>query len=260
MLIGVSAREGLGRLVLCALLLAVMVPSAFATPSDDAYIRGYVSAILGRDLEIMGARVEATAGLVTVSSDGSLAHDRDRIVTALSKVRGMVRVGVVARAEKRGLPEPAPPASAGPTAPAARRPRAPARRRRDYCPPVGCRRACSSIRSTPIRAGRTSPPAISDTSAIETSVTWPPRASAKRSPCTGAMPGPGANGRSVSRRASSRSSTLMRHPLISSTQTIPSRRRSATAMAHSPRSPASSTKARTAATSSCSAPRRNGST
>jgi hypothetical protein len=111
--------RGLRRLVLYALLLGVMVPPAFATPTDDAYIRGYVSAVLERDLGIMGARVETTDGLVTVSGDGSLARDRDRIVTALSKVRGVVRVDVLARAEQRGSPAPAPPASAGPTAPPA---------------------------------------------------------------------------------------------------------------------------------------------
>jgi len=113
------------RLVLGALLLAVMIPPAFATPTDDAYIRGYVSAVLERDLGIMGARVEATDGVVTVSGEGSLAHDRDRIVTALSKVRGVVRVDVVERAAQPGLPAPAPLASVGPTAPPPARATAP---------------------------------------------------------------------------------------------------------------------------------------
>src|SRR5213593_2768305 len=109
--------RGVERLVLGALLLAVMIQPAFATPTDDAYIRGYVSVVLERDLGIMGARVEATDGVVTVSGEGSLAHDRDRIVTALSKVRGVVRVDVVERAAQRGLPAAAPLASVGPTAP-----------------------------------------------------------------------------------------------------------------------------------------------
>lgn len=107
------------RLLLCAVLLAMMIPPAFATPIDDAYIQGYASAVLERDLGIGGARVEVVDGVVVVSGDGSLAHDRDKIVTALSKVRGVVRVDVVERVEPRGVPAPAPPASASQTAPPA---------------------------------------------------------------------------------------------------------------------------------------------
>jgi Protein of unknown function (DUF1207) len=103
-------------LLLSSLLVAAMISPGFAAPIDDAYIRGYASAVLERDLGIVGALVEATDGVVTVSAEWSLARDRDKIITALSKVRGVVRVDVVERVEQRGVLAPAAPASADPTA------------------------------------------------------------------------------------------------------------------------------------------------
>lgn len=105
------------RLLLCAVLLVIMISPAFATPIDDAYIQGYASAVLERDLGIRGARVEVIDGVVVVSGDRSLAQDRGKIVTALSKVRGVVRVDVVAQGDPRGVSAPVPPASASQTAP-----------------------------------------------------------------------------------------------------------------------------------------------
>ena len=107
-----SAHSGRSaRLLLCGLLLLAMGSPARATPLDDAYIRGYASAVLERDLGVTGALVEATDGVVVVTGEGGLAHDRDKIVTALSKIRGVVRVDVVARTA--APPAPAAPGSAG---------------------------------------------------------------------------------------------------------------------------------------------------
>lgn len=92
-------QGGSGMLLLCAWALAVMVTPAGATPTDDAYLQGYAAAVLERELGMGGRSLAVHEGVVTVSAAGLRTEDRGKVITALSSIRGVVRVVLVERAE-----------------------------------------------------------------------------------------------------------------------------------------------------------------
>jgi hypothetical protein len=103
-----------GSLLGAMLALVVACGSATAGPAEDAYVAGYAAAVLERQLEITGTRVTVKDGVVTVEVKDVASTDRERMVAALSKIGGVVRVEIV---EVSALPAPARPpgATARPT-------------------------------------------------------------------------------------------------------------------------------------------------
>jgi hypothetical protein len=87
-----------------ALSMTVMAAPALAGPAEDAYVAGYVAAVLERQMDVKGIKVTVKDGVVTIEAAGLAGSDRDRIVAALSSIPGVVRVAVVEI--------PAPPAAA----------------------------------------------------------------------------------------------------------------------------------------------------
>jgi hypothetical protein len=102
----VGARAGLA---VGLLLLGVVTPAALAGPSEDAYVAGYVTAILERQMDVRGSRVTVKDGVVTVELAGLPGRDREKLVATLSTIAGVVRVVVAERPEP---PATAPPAAA----------------------------------------------------------------------------------------------------------------------------------------------------
>jgi hypothetical protein len=93
------------------LALAVVVAaasSALAGPAEDAYIAGYVAAVLERQLDVKGSRITVKDGVVTIEAAGLATSDREKLVSTLSTIAGVTRVMVV------DLPKP--PATASPAA------------------------------------------------------------------------------------------------------------------------------------------------
>jgi len=88
-----------------AMLLMAMVQAQNEPPTDDEYISGYATAILERDFDSKG-KVEVHGGVITIRSEGLKEQDREKAVTALSRIRGVKRVDL--------LPPDAPAASARP--------------------------------------------------------------------------------------------------------------------------------------------------
>lgn len=68
---------------------------AIAGPTEDAYVAGYATAVLERQLEITGSRVTVKDGVVTVEVKSVASSDREKIVAALSKIGSVVRVEIV---------------------------------------------------------------------------------------------------------------------------------------------------------------------
>ena len=68
---------------------------ATAGPTEDAYVAGYATAVLERQLEITGSRVTVKDGVVTVEVKSVASSDREKIVAALSKIGSVVRVEIV---------------------------------------------------------------------------------------------------------------------------------------------------------------------
>ncbi len=86
----------------CALAVtfAIGVP-VVAQADSDTYLRGYVVAVLEREFAVTAPRVEVRNGVVRIGADDPGTVEKDRIVAALTRVPGVVRI------EWNGTSEPA---------------------------------------------------------------------------------------------------------------------------------------------------------
>jgi hypothetical protein len=89
-------------------MLAAALP-ALAGPAEDAYVAGYVTAVLERQMDVKGSKITVKDGVVTVEVAGLPGSDREKLVAALSTVAGVVEVVVV---DLRQPPATAQPATA----------------------------------------------------------------------------------------------------------------------------------------------------
>jgi len=94
-----SRWRGWSRLVcgLACIALAVAPGVAAATPGDDSYIEGYAAAVLEREFRLAAPSMRVQNGVVTVSASDVAGVDRDRIIAALGRIRGVTRVDEVDR-------------------------------------------------------------------------------------------------------------------------------------------------------------------
>lgn len=101
--------------LLLAALLALAPPTAGAASADDAFIAGYATAVLERELKATPRSLAVSDGVVTLAEQDLAGAERTRVVAALSSIRGVreVRVVPVALAAGGGAP-PAPAAAAAP--------------------------------------------------------------------------------------------------------------------------------------------------
>jgi uncharacterized protein DUF1207 len=82
----------------CLLCFAVGIePPTIA--ADDSYIAGYASAVLQHEFNVPEAILEVHNGVVIVKADSLGKLDRQKILTALEKIPGVVRVEVREEAE-----------------------------------------------------------------------------------------------------------------------------------------------------------------
>jgi hypothetical protein len=92
----------------CVVALALALSSASGaaaqTPgTEDAYLRGYVAAVLEREFGLRGATVDVTRGVVQLGAAELAGTDRAKVVSTIAGIRGVVGVAVT---------EPAPAAAA----------------------------------------------------------------------------------------------------------------------------------------------------
>jgi hypothetical protein len=76
------------------LVLFVTVGLASASPTEDSYISGYASAVLEREFDVKSATVTVKDGVVTLVADELPGDSRDKIVSSLKAIRGVVRVEI----------------------------------------------------------------------------------------------------------------------------------------------------------------------
>jgi hypothetical protein len=105
-------RRGRPRLAPLALWLTVAaaVP-AIAGPAEDAYVAGYATAVLERELDVKGSRISVKDGVVTVEVAGLPSSDHEKLVATLKAIPGVTRVAVT---ELRAAPAATSPAQALP--------------------------------------------------------------------------------------------------------------------------------------------------
>ena len=87
--------------VLC--LVLVTVSATIAT--DDSYIAGYAAAVLEHEFNVPGAIFQVRNGVVVVTADSLGKVDREKVLTALGKIPGVVRAEI--REDADPLPVPA---------------------------------------------------------------------------------------------------------------------------------------------------------
>lgn len=101
-----SARLATG---LAFWIVAMASPSpTLAGPAEDAYVAGYVTAVLERQMDVKGTKITVKDGVVTLEMAGVPASDREKIVATLSTIAGVRQVLVV---ELQQPPATAPPAT-----------------------------------------------------------------------------------------------------------------------------------------------------
>jgi len=120
-----ALRPGRARAPAClgiGLWVMVAATPALAGPAEDAYVAGYVTAVLERQMDVKGSKITVKDGVVTVAVAGLPASDREKLVANLSTVAGVVRVVVVDLRQPPGTAAPAtsplPTTTATPSGPA----------------------------------------------------------------------------------------------------------------------------------------------
>lgn len=92
---------------LTACLFLLCLAGANAAEKDNAFLAGYVQAILEREFEFVGLKVEVTDTTIAIRVEGLKDGDADRIGAALSTLsdrgRGIVVNGTPVRRQKRTL-------------------------------------------------------------------------------------------------------------------------------------------------------------
>lgn len=91
--------------VLITLMLSVNQLSAQTTPvvdgpESDAFLAGYVTAVLERELQLYDGRVTVQEGHVTVAVEHAGERERNRIAALLARVRGVKQVTVIGRQDR----------------------------------------------------------------------------------------------------------------------------------------------------------------
>jgi|CXWL01.1.fsa_nt_gi hypothetical protein len=76
--------------VVCLVLGTVSATIA----ADDSYIAGYAAAVLEHEFNVPGAIVQVHEGVVKLSADSLGKVDRQKVITALEKIPGVVRAEV----------------------------------------------------------------------------------------------------------------------------------------------------------------------
>lgn len=97
-------------LLLVILSVTLLVPTCvWALPGEDAYVEGYAAALLEREFRISAPSLRVQNGVIIIGTADLRGADRARVVSALSRIRGAVRVDVV----EPGAPAPPLPTKPG---------------------------------------------------------------------------------------------------------------------------------------------------
>jgi hypothetical protein len=77
------------------LWMALVTAPVLAGPAEDAYVAGYVTAVLERQMDVKGSKITVKDGVVTVEVAGLPGSDREKLVATLSTIGGVREVVVV---------------------------------------------------------------------------------------------------------------------------------------------------------------------
>lgn len=69
--------------------------SALLQSQDDSFIEGYATAILNREFTATNVHVQVKDGILTLQASDLAGHEKDKVVAALSRIKGVREVRVV---------------------------------------------------------------------------------------------------------------------------------------------------------------------
>jgi hypothetical protein len=98
-----SARIAARGVVFVSCLVIGIVSGTIA--ADDSYIAGYAAAVLQHEFNVTGAVLQVHEGVVVVTTNSLGKADREKILTALEKIPGVVRAEVREEAGLAVVPE-----------------------------------------------------------------------------------------------------------------------------------------------------------
>ncbi len=81
-------------LLVARALLGLAPLAASGAPPDDAYVAGYIAAVLERQLNVNPRSLQVKDGVVSIDAADVPRADRPNIVTALSAIQGVARVEI----------------------------------------------------------------------------------------------------------------------------------------------------------------------
>ena len=83
-----------GALLVIAAVVAAASTAHGATDSRDAYLAGYVTAVLEREFQARASSLRVERGVVSISAADLGAADRAQVTAALARIPGVVRVEI----------------------------------------------------------------------------------------------------------------------------------------------------------------------
>ena len=104
-----ALRIGTGRVVFVLCLILGIVSATIA--ADDSYIAGYAAAVLQHEFNVPGAVLQVHEGVVIVTADSLGKVDRQKVLTALENIPGVVRAEVREGTGPSAVPEDPPQAA-----------------------------------------------------------------------------------------------------------------------------------------------------
>jgi len=99
-------------------VLSLLVGSvALGETAEDGYIAGYATAVLEREFNVTEGAVSVQDGVITVAVDHVAGAERDRMIAALKRIRGVQRVELVPKSRVTVSPPSPGPSDAPPSVP-----------------------------------------------------------------------------------------------------------------------------------------------
>lgn len=90
--------------------------SVLADTTNDHFLLGYATAILEQQYKVKAGSLKVQDGVVLINASDLSAPDRDKIITHLKEIVGVVRVEVIETADKQAPAQPPPSPKPGPSA------------------------------------------------------------------------------------------------------------------------------------------------
>lgn len=92
---GLVHLKGFYKHLLCVAFFVLFISNAFAASADDSFIAGYATAILEHEFGLTADSLRVKDGIITLKAGDIEGVERDKIITALTGIRGVLQFRVI---------------------------------------------------------------------------------------------------------------------------------------------------------------------